>query len=149
MQKLFTFVLLFTVVAAQLFGSSAVTELDCAEANCQCSIEAKAEGNCCCSANTSECCASKERASCCGGPANKSASAPTICTCGCQHSSTPVPAQTESSPSELYRLLCSCSATVRGHDSVVQDGTLPVSVTRSTDSWHVPSSQPLYCCWLI
>ena len=147
MQKLFTYVLLLIVVAAQLFGSSAVTTLPCAQASCQCSIQAKAEGHCCCSADTSACCNSKKKTTCCGGRGDDSATLPAVCTCGCQHSSEPVPAQTETSPRKLYRLIC--ASTVCAHDSVARDGAFPTSATRSTDLYDGPSTQPLYCCWLI
>ena len=149
MRQFITYILLYTVVAAQLFGSSATTTLECAEKGCQCSVQLQTQGACCCSASaadTSSCCAPVQ-ASCCSGREHDRTNAPSICRCGCQQPSTPAPAKTESPNSKLRQLLCTSLAPTL--HSIVLDRALFDANQQSTSFFSGPSAQSLYCCWLI
>lgn len=151
MHQLFTYTLLLTVVTAQLFGSSAVSRLPCAEVGCQCSAEAKSAGSCC-SAKASDdvggCCDSSTASSCCSGRTQGSQGGHAICRCGCQHSSTPAPAQTDTTSTELFRLFCQSSPAI--HTALVANATTAFDTTPQSSSFYGELSvQPLYCSWLI
>ena len=154
MYQLSTYILLSAIVASQLFGSIALQTMSWADQGCQCSVERKFGGNCCCSGeSTSEsnsCCAENKVASCCDserGSAQEADSCSMLCQCGCEDTSHPVPAQSNSSFDELVRLLSEASSS---------ESIASISETRSFSPapqsrffYDGVSTQPLYCCWVI
>ena len=154
MRQFPTYILLLAVIATQLFGSFALRTARCADAGCQCSVESRSNGNCCCSAKSlkkdNSCCSSKKASSCCdreSGFQHVTHDNPTFCQCGCENSSTPVPAQTDSSSKELLRLICQPSDGVGS--PVVSHRETFAFAAQSSSFYGGLSAQPLYCSWLI
>ena len=154
MYQFTTYILLSAVVASQLFSSTALQTMRCADRGCQCSVEEKSGGSCCCSGEaTSEaksCCAEKKAASCCDserGSAQEADSSSTLCQCGCDDSSHPAPAQSNSSFDELVRLLSEASSS----ESIasISDSRTFSPAPQSRFFYDGVSAQPLYCCWVI
>ena len=154
MRQISTFILFLAVIVTQLFGSFALRPARCAEAGCQCSVESTSNGNCCCSARSvkkdDSCCSSKKAVYCCGrdsGSEHETQDIPTICKCGCENSSTPVPAQSDSSSKELLRLICQTSDAV-GSPVLPHRRTFALA-PQASSFYGGLSAQPLYCSWLI
>ena len=153
MHQLLKYILLIAIIAAQLFGSLAMRNAQCADGGCQCSVQSKSNGDCCCSGNestTKTCCASKHASSCCdsnNGLHGQAQDRTTICNCGCEDSTQPVPAQSDSSHDELIRILCGSHTAV--HFSRVSETTTFESAPQSPSFYGGLSTQPLYCSWLI
>jgi hypothetical protein len=155
MHQFSKYILLFAVIAGQLFSSTANLTARCADVGCQCSVQSKAEGSCCCSSNESNevdsCCARKKATSCCtsnAGVRGDTRAELTVCLCGCQHSTRQVPAQSESDSSEeLLRLVVDAFAT-SPPEAVSAPRTLDPAPQRPTFYGGL-STQPLYCSWVI
>lgn len=154
MRQFPTYILLLAVIATQLFGSFALRTARCADAGCQCSVESRSNDNCCCSAKSLNkdvsCCSSKKAVNCCGrdsGFDHVTHDIPTICQCGCENSSTPVPAQSDSSSKELLRLICQSSDAV-GSPGLPHRRTFAFA-PQASSFYGGLSAQPLYCSWLI
>ena len=153
MHQLSTYILLLAIASTQLFGSTAMWTLRCADAGCQCSTHSKSKGSCCCSGRSPHeakpCCAS-EAASCCdkeSGLQYETPGSPTVCRCGCEDSSQPIPAQSESSSKELIRL--HRRASMAGFCAGAAHARATVSPARSCFFYSGLSAQSLYCCWVI
>ena len=154
MHRISTYILLFAVIAAQLFGGSAMRTA-CADAGCQCSVQSKSSGNCCCSGKKSNdaksCCTSKKTSNSCdsnsGSLQRQAHGARTVCHCGCEDSSQPIPAQPDAPSDELTRLLCQSSTVV--HFSTLPETRAFESAAQSSTFYGGLSAQPLYCSWLI
>ena len=154
MRQISTFILLLAVIATQRVGSFALRSARCAEAGCQCSVVSTSNGICCCSTKSlkkdDSCCSSKKAVDCCGrdsGFEHIAQDIPTICQCGCENSSTPVPAQSDSSSKELLRLICQSSDAV-GSPVLPHRRTFALA-PQASSFYGGLSAQPLYCSWLI
>lgn len=151
MHQLFTYTLLLAVVAAQLFDSFSAARLQCTEVGCQCSVEARPARSCCSAIASDDVggCCDRSRASCCSSSGTQgSRGGPAICRCGCQHSSTPAPAQTDTTSTELLRLICQSSPAI--HAALVANTTTALDTATPSSSFYGELSvQPLYCSWLI
>ena len=154
MNQLSTYILLSAVVVSQLFSTTALQMMRCADRGCQCSVEEKSSGNCCCSGESTNedksCCAEKRAASCCDGKRGsqlETKNSSTVCQCGCDDTSQPVPAQSNSSLDELVRSLSEALST-KSIASISGTRTF-TPAPQSRIFYDGVSAQPLYCCWVI
>ena len=152
MHRLYTYILLFIVVVGQLFGGSVSAAHGCTEVEDQRSVDARPHRSCNCSAraeSATSCCGSKNEATCCGSYAQEPATTDaSICACGCQHTSAPVPIQTDSS-SKLLRLIYGASTNAVAPAPVLRCKGTREAGPQSKNFHSGLSAQPLYCSWLI